>query len=193
MRWVQPNETTKGHYERIYQRHVAQNFAAEKNRRAGDRGSATWRGHKTRAGSRTHGGVAGVASAAKKRAAADCLQAGDGSDESQQPGERERAEQHKFLTAHEAAGVARVGDGLRPGRAAAAVEGALVMETLINRLFELSGPMPDPAAHRHYLAGLHQDELQARADALTADRNKPRFGRADTGAMRATTTVNLSR
>ena len=51
----------------------------------------------------------------------------------------------------------------------------------------LAGPMPDPAAHRRYLQGLNDAQLEDRAAAL-ADQNKPRFVRAAAGAL-----VNFSR
>lgn len=38
--------------------------------------------------------------------------------------------------------------------------------TLINRIVELSGPMPDEKAHRRYLAGLMPHVLEARIQAL---------------------------
>ena len=40
------------------------------------------------------------------------------------------------------------------------------MDALINRILELSGPMPDAEAHRRYLRTLTAPQLAARAKAL---------------------------
>lgn len=46
------------------------------------------------------------------------------------------------------------------------------MDTLINRILELAGDMPDVAAHRRYLKSLSEPVLQARLKLLQADQNK---------------------
>lgn len=47
------------------------------------------------------------------------------------------------------------------------------MGTVIARILELSGPLPDLAAHKRYLNSLGTDALQRRLAALEADRNNP--------------------
>ena len=79
------------------------------------------------------GGAAGLAGPRKKCAPADRLQAGDGPDEPEQSGERERAQQRQFPATHEAAGNAQPGHDLRPGRTAAALEGKMVMKARVSR------------------------------------------------------------
>jgi len=41
--------------------------------------------------------------------------------------------------------------------------------TLIDRIIQLSGPMPDPEARRRYLSGKSQGALQARLEGLLLD------------------------
>ena len=48
------------------------------------------------------------------------------------------------------------------------------MNILINRILDLSGPLPDPAKFKRYLQTLDGRALQARVDALEADALKPR-------------------
>lgn len=48
------------------------------------------------------------------------------------------------------------------------------METTINRILELSRPLPDEAAHVRYLRQLKTGELRDRVDAMEADLIKHR-------------------
>ena len=48
-----------------------------------------------------------------------------------------------------------------------ALEGKVLIMTIIQQILELAGPMPDAEAHARYLETLTTAELQARAAALT--------------------------
>ena len=47
------------------------------------------------------------------------------------------------------------------------------MNGTINRIMELAGPMPDPAAHRRYLASLPTGRLEQRLKDLQAEQDRP--------------------
>lgn len=48
------------------------------------------------------------------------------------------------------------------------------MNILIDRILELSGPVPDPAKYKRYLQCLDGRELSQRAADLEAERGRPR-------------------
>lgn len=47
------------------------------------------------------------------------------------------------------------------------------MDTVINRIIELAGPMPDEVAYRRYLRTLSSHALEAKARDLAAEDHKP--------------------
>ena len=48
-----------------------------------------------------------------------------------------------------------------------------MVNTLIDRIMQLCGPIPNPLAHRRWLESLGHKGLQARLDALLAEQGKP--------------------
>jgi hypothetical protein len=47
------------------------------------------------------------------------------------------------------------------------------MDTIINRIITLSGPLPDEALHRRWLGTLRSDALERRLALMEADKDKP--------------------
>lgn len=47
------------------------------------------------------------------------------------------------------------------------------MDSIINHIVALSGPLPDEGAHRRWLGSLNNDSLERRLVQMKADKNKP--------------------
>ena len=55
----------------------------------------------------------------------------------------------------------------------------MVMDTLTKRILELSGPMPDPVAHAHYLDTLSTSARKERLTTLLMQNNRPELLRVE--------------